>query len=241
MTDNLPQEPYKTILVAEDDDKTAALVALYLEREGFQPIVANDGKSAVTMAEKKKPDLVILDLMLPIWNGWEVCRRLREISDVPIIMLTARGEEVDRVAGLTMGADDYVIKPFSPRELVARVQAVLRRTAHRPKVPVVSDLYAYKHVVLDNKKRRLTVENKTVPLTPHEYALLQTLMAQPGRVFTRNELIDCLYPDGEAVVIHRVVDVHIGKLRQKIEINPSKPRCILTVRGMGYRFADDHH
>ena len=226
----------KTILVVEDDPKTAALVALYLEREGFETQVARDGSEAMSLAERHGPVLVILDIMLPRMDGWEVFRRLRRRSDVPVIMLTARGEEVDRVAGLTLGADDYVVKPFSPRELVARVQTVLRRTA-RPQTEA-GHLHVHEDLVLDTDKRRLTLAGETVPITPHEYALLQALMKRPGRVFTRDELLDRLYPMGEAVVIDRVVDVHIGKLRQKIEPNPSKPRRIITVRGLGYRFDD---
>jgi DNA-binding response OmpR family regulator len=174
--------------------------------------------------------------MIPKVDGWEVCRRLRNDSAVPVIMLTARGDEIDRVAGLTLGADDYVVKPFSPRELVARVKAVLRRTA--PPAAAPSRSLVHGPVCLDLDMRRLTVDGQTVDLTPHEYALLEALMTTPGRTFTRDELLDRLYPRGEAVVIDRVVDVHIGKLRQKIEATPSDPRYILTVRGIGYRFAD---
>ncbi len=226
----------RTVLVIEDDRNTAALVALYLEREGFRPVIASDGEAGLALAETQRPDLVILDLMLPKLDGWEVCRRLRERSGVPVIMLTARGEEIDRVAGLTLGADDYVVKPFSPRELAARVKAVLRRTSRS--VGGGKNLLAHVGLLLDVEKRRLSVEGRPVPLTPHEYALLKALMSAPGRIFTRNELLDCLYPLGEAVVVERVVDVHIGKLRQKIEPDPSNPRYILTARGMGYRFAD---
>ena len=226
----------KTVLVVEDDENTSSLIALYLEREGFSPVTAGDGEMALTLARKHKPDLVILDLMIPKMDGWEVCRRLRQTSEVPVIMLTARGEEIDRVAGLTLGADDYVVKPFSPRELVARVKAVLRRTSPAPKKD--DRLLIHGSVRLDLEKRRLSVNNHPVSLTPHEYALMAALMASPGRTFTRDELLDRLYPMGEAVVIDRVVDVHIGKLRQKIEPVPAEPRYIITARGIGYRFAD---
>jgi DNA-binding response OmpR family regulator len=229
-------ERTKTILIVEDDPNTAALVALYLEREGFHPLTAGDGEAGVALAGRHHPDLIILDLMLPKMDGWEVCRRLRQKTEVPVIMLTARGEEIDRVAGLTLGADDYVVKPFSPRELVARVKAVLRRTARQNTVEKM--LLSHAGILLDLEKRRLSVDDHPVPLTPHEYALLEALMSGPGRVFTRDELLNRLYPRGEAVVIERVVDVHIGKLRQKIEPDPSNPRFILTVRGIGYRFAD---
>jgi DNA-binding response OmpR family regulator len=226
----------KTILVIEDDPNTANLIVLYLEREGFATLHANDGKTGLDLATTRKPALVILDLMLPQMDGWEVCRRLRRLSDVPIIMLTARGEEVDRVSGLTLGADDYVVKPFSPRELVARVQAVLRRMAPQPEHG--ASVLVCGSLTLDMGKRRLTIDGQVVPLTPHEYALLKTLMTAPGRTFTREELLDRIYPQGEAVVIERVVDVHIGKLRRKIEPVPAVPRYILTVRGLGYGFTD---
>lgn len=224
------------VLVIEDDPNTANLVVLYLEKEGFQALQAHDGENGLALAEKHGPDLVVLDLMLPRMDGWEVCRRLRKTSEVPVIMLTARGEEIDRVSGLTLGADDYVVKPFSPRELVARVKAVLRRTA--APTPSAGSVLSQGDVRLDLDKRRLSVEGRQVELTPREYALLEALMTVPGRTFSRDELLDRLYPHGEAVVIERVVDVHIGKLRQKIEPDPSRPRYIYTVRGMGYRFAD---
>jgi len=226
----------KCVLVIEDDPNTANLVVLYLEKEGFNALQANDGATGLGLAEKHRPDLVVLDIMLPRMDGWEVCRRLRKTSEVPVIMLTARGEEIDRVSGLTLGADDYVVKPFSPRELVARVKAVLRRTSAPVRQP--SRLLQQGDVRLDLDKRRLSVNSLSVELTPHEYALLEALMSAPGRTFSRDELLGRLYPQGEAVVIERVVDVHIGKLRQKIETDPSKPRYIYTVRGMGYRFAD---
>ncbi|MEW6670571.1 MAG: response regulator transcription factor [Thermodesulfobacteriota bacterium] len=226
----------KTVLVIEDDPNTAALIALYLEREGFKAVTAGDGSEGLIMAEQCRPVLVILDLMLPKMDGWEVCRMLHQRSSVPVIMLTARGDEVDRVAGLTLGADDYVVKPFSPRELVARVKAVLRRAQRSPAGP--SRLLSHGEVHLDLEKRLLRVGVRTVSLTPHEYALLKTLMSGRGKTFTRDELLGRLYPRGEAVVIDRVVDVHIGKLRQKIETDPAAPRYILTVRGIGYRFAD---
>jgi len=226
----------QTVLVIEDDRRTADLVALYLEREGFRALTAGDGPAGLALARREAPDLVILDLMLPEMDGWEVCRQLRKTSDVPVIMLTARGEEIDRVAGLTLGADDYVVKPFSPRELMARVKAILRRTAPPAERPPQRRIHG--DVQLDLEKRRLQVRGETVDLTPHEYALLEALMGAPGRIFTRDELLDRLYPRGEAVVIERVVDVHINKLRQKIELEPSRPRFILTARGLGYRFAD---
>jgi DNA-binding response OmpR family regulator len=230
-----PAMPDK-ILIVEDDKKTASLIKLYLEREGFQTVIAFDGQQALELAEQYRPIFVILDLMLPRLDGWEVCRRLRQSFDVPILMLTARGEEIDRVSGLTLGADDYVVKPFSPRELVARVKAILRRG--RPGAPDREKVLSFEELTLDLEKHKVTLEGRSVLLTPHEFKLLQTLMAAPGKVFAREELLDRLYPRHEATVIGRVVDVHIGKLRQKIEKNPSDPRYILTVRGIGYQFAE---
>jgi DNA-binding response OmpR family regulator len=226
----------KIVLIVEDDPNTSSLIALYLEREGFRAMIANDGEQGLSMAKQHPPDLVILDLMLPKIDGWEVCRRLQQQSQVPVIMLMARGEEIDRVAGLTLGADDYVVKPFSPRELVARVKSVLRRsqTIRAGSRKILS----HGEVILDLENRRLSVGNHQVLLTPHEYNLLKALMNRPGRIFTRDELLNRLYPEGDTIVIDRVVDVHIGKLRQKIEPDPSDPTYILTVRGKGYQFTD---
>jgi DNA-binding response OmpR family regulator len=232
----MPSGKEKSVLVIEDDRNTANLISVYLKREGFRPLTAADGEAGLALAEKQQPDLIILDLMLPKLDGWEVCRRLRQASEVPVIMLTARAEEVDRVAGLTVGADDYVVKPFSPRELMARVRAVLRR-APLPD-PVRKARLSHADVLMDLDKRQLRVAGRPVALTPHEYAILKALMSAPGRIFTRDELIRHIYPRAEAVVIDRVVDVHIGKLRQKIEPDASAPERILTVRGVGYRFAD---
>jgi DNA-binding response OmpR family regulator len=224
------------ILIVEDDKKTASLVALYLEREGFETVTAYDGRKALELAQRHNPIFVILDLMLPLIDGWEVCRQLRQSSDVPILILSAREEEIDRVSGLTLGADDYVVKPFSPRELVARVKAILRRG----RLPAAKDkkLLSYKGLALDQEKRKVTLDGRVVVLTPHEFNLLKTLMAFPGKAFTRDELLARLYPRHEAIVIDRVIDVHVGKLRQKIEKNPSDPQFILTVRGIGYQFAE---
>jgi DNA-binding response OmpR family regulator len=224
------------ILIVEDDKKTASLIKLYLEREGFQTVIAYDGQQALELVKQYGPIFVILDLMLPLVDGWEVCRRLRQFSDVPILMLTARGEEIDRVSGLTLGADDYVVKPFSPRELVARVKAILRR--RRLEAPGQEKILSFEGLIIDLEKHKVTLEGQSVLLTPHEFKLLHTLMGAPGKVFTREELLDRLYPRNEATVIGRVVDVHIGKLRQKIEKDPSDPRYILTVRGIGYQFAE---
>jgi DNA-binding response OmpR family regulator len=224
------------ILIIEDDRNTASLIALYLEREGYQTAVAYDGESALKLAFDRKPVFVVLDLMLPRLDGWEVCRMLRKTSDVPILILTAKDEEVDRVAGLTLGADDYVVKPFSPRELVARVKAILRRAQSRP---AVGSVLSHGGLVLDPEKQKVTLHGQRIELTHHEFTLLHALMAAPGRVFSRDELLAYLYPNRESIVIDRVVDVHIGKIRQKLEKDPTNPAFILTVRGSGYRFAED--
>jgi DNA-binding response OmpR family regulator len=224
-----------TVLIVEDDANTAALVATYLEREGFSTVLVHDGGQAIGEASACNPVFVILDVMLPNLDGWEICRALRQSSNVPILMLTAREEELDRVAGLAMGADDYVVKPFSPRELVERVKAILRRS--RPVSQPQSSVLSCDGLVLDPLKHRISRDGRPVILTSSEYKILLALMGAPGKAFSREELLNQCYRNGE-VVIDRVIDVHVGKLRQKIEDDPSKPHFILTVRGHGYRFAD---
>jgi len=222
------------VLIVEDDRNTAALVATYLEREGFATLAVHDGRQVLEMIRLHRPGFVILDLMLPGTDGWEICRELRKFSDVPILMLTAREEEIDRVMGLSLGADDYVVKPFSPRELVERVKAILRRSRS---VPSRTTILTGQGLELDPVRHRVTREGQPVELTAAEYKLLHALMSAPGRVFSRDELLGRLYDHGESVV-DRVIDVHIGKLRQKIGDDPAAPHLILTVRGFGYRFAE---
>ena len=224
------------VLIVEDDRNTAALIKTYLEKEGFQTAVVHDGEEALNMIKTSNPGFVILDIMLPKIDGWEVCRRLRSFSDVPVLMLTAREEEIDRVLGLSLGADDYVVKPFSPRELLERVKAILRRA--RPVQSPKVKLLCKGGLVLDPEKLKVTLHGRIISLTSHEYKLLYALMRSPGRVFSRSELLDHFYQHGE-VVVDRVIDVHIGKLRQKIEKDPSSPQYIQTVRGFGYRFTDE--
>ena len=224
------------ILIVEDDLNTAALVETYLVREGYSVIKSADGKAALELARRRRPGFVILDVMLPGADGWEVCRELRKISDVPILMLTAREEEIDRVLGLSLGADDYVVKPFSPRELVERVKAILRRSRRRTDAP--DAVLACGALQLDTGKQKLSLNGREVILTSLEYRILLPLMRAPGRIFSRQELLDHCYPDGETVV-DRVIDVHIGKLRQKIETDPTCPEYLLTHRGFGYSFAEE--
>jgi DNA-binding response OmpR family regulator len=225
-----------TILIVEDDPNTASLLRACLERECFKIIHAFDGEKAIVLASQHNPVLVILDLLLPKVDGLEVCQRLRRISDVPILMLTAKGREDDKVLGFTIGADDYLVKPFSPRELVARVKALLRRSL--PKKQVTVKKFSYKGLELDLERNNITINGRPVMLTPYEFRLLQTLMTSPGHVFSREKLMDQLYGLEGVSVVDRTIDVHIGKLREKLEKDPSQPEYILTVRGFGYKFAD---
>jgi two-component system, OmpR family, alkaline phosphatase synthesis response regulator PhoP len=226
----------KTILVVEDEMKIARLVRDYLEHAGFEVIVSGDGEAAIASARGHPPDLVVLDLGLPGMDGLDVARELRARSRVPIVMLTARGDETDRIVGLELGADDYVIKPFSPRELVARVRAVLRRTSGASEpldLPVrVGD------VEIDPSRMRVSVAGRQVSLTATEVQLLATLAREPGRVFTRGQLLDAIR--GVAFESYeRAIDAHVKNLRKKIEPEPGRPRYLLTVHGVGYRFSDD--
>jgi len=223
------------VLVVEDDAKTLALITQYLQREGFRTVAAASGEAALEQVQREAPCLVILDLMLPGLSGLEVCRRLRGSSDVPILILSARCEVEDRVTGLRLGADDYLTKPFSPRELVARVQAILRRARALPGQPRKLSLHG---VEVDLDGHRVRVDGREVHLTAFEFKLLVALMTCPGRVFTREELLAQVYDRENLYVVDRTVDVHIGKLRQKIEVNPARPMRILTIRGVGYKFRE---
>jgi DNA-binding response OmpR family regulator len=225
------------ILVAEDDPKTAKLIEGYLINESYTTVLASDGEVALELFAKATPRLVVLDVMLPKVSGWAVCTSIRKTSDTPILFLTARDDEMDRLLGLELGGDDYVVKPFSPRELVARIKAILRRTASNTHRHATKAPHSVAGLSLDDKKRRFTLHGDVLSLTPLEFSLLRTLMTSPGRVFLRTELLDQLYPNGESV-IDRVIDVHVGKLRQKIGDDPADPRFIHTVRGIGYRFVD---
>ncbi len=226
----------KTILVVDDEPKITKLVRDYLERAGFGVRVAGDGKSALGLARAEKPDLVILDLGLPQMDGLDVTRELRKISTVPIIMLTARSEESDKLIGLELGADDYITKPFSPKEVVARVRAVFRRMENyavtAPEILRAADL------TLDLPRLRVTAEGREIEeLTPTEFALLAQMARSPGRVFTRAQLLDAVH--GVAFESYeRAIDAHIKNIRHKIEPNLPTPRYILTVYGVGYKFTD---
>ena len=220
------------ILVVDDDPDIAQTLRSYLEESGYVVSVASDGKQAIQAFHSVRPDLIVLDLMMPEMDGMEVTRTIRRHSDVPIIMLTARVDETDKLIGLEMGADDYVTKPFSPREVVARVKAVLRRTRGQP---LQSEVLTAGGIRLDRAAHEVTLNNRPVDLTPSEFNLLQALMDNPGRVMTRLQLIEkgfgYTYEGYE-----RTIDAHVKNLRQKIEENPRNPDYILTVYGVGYRF-----
>jgi DNA-binding response OmpR family regulator len=224
------------ILIVEDDPKMADLVNHYLKNEGFKSIWVKDGHSAIRTTRDVSPALMILDIMLPGLDGWEVCREIRKFSTIPIIMLSARAETIDRVMGLSLGADDYLIKPFSSHELIARIKAVLRRA--RQYGPPAAKLLRCGKLVVDLDKRLVKLDQKIIDLTPHEYCLLTSLMSCRGKVFTRDELLDRIYPDYEVSVVSKVIDIHIGKLRRKIEKDHHNPQLILSVRGVGYRFTE---
>jgi two-component system alkaline phosphatase synthesis response regulator PhoP len=221
------------ILVVEDEMAISRLVRDYLRHAGFEVTVVGDGESAIASARGVHPDLVVLDLGLPGRDGLDVARELRTGSAVPIVMLTARGDETDRIVGLELGADDYVVKPFSPKELVARVRAVLRRTS----APRGSEVLRVADVEADVPRMRVRVGANAVDLTPTEFQLLVTLMREPGRVFTRGQLLDAVH--GVAIESYeRAIDAHVKNIRRKIEPEQRTPRYLLTVHGVGYRFAD---
>jgi two-component system alkaline phosphatase synthesis response regulator PhoP len=224
----------RTVLVVDDEPEIVRILRDYLERAGFAVLTASDGQGAVAMARREKPDLIVLDLTLPSLDGLDVARALRRDGEIPIIMLTARTEETDRVAGLELGADDYVAKPFSPREVVARVRAVLRRvdSTQRGDVVRVGDT-----IELDVPRMETSVDGRRVELTPTEFHLLLHMARQPGRVFTRAQLLDAVH--GVAVESYeRAIDAHVKNLRRKIEQDPHAPRRLQTVFGVGYRLAD---
>jgi two-component system, OmpR family, alkaline phosphatase synthesis response regulator PhoP len=224
----------KTVMVVDDEPKIVQLARDYLEHAGFAVVVAHDGKAALAAARREKPDLVVLDLGLPELDGLDVARTLRAETNVPIVMLTGRSEESDKLVGLEIGADDYVTKPFSPKELVARVRAVLRRT-ERPRSD--AEIVRVGEVTLDIPRMRTTVADRAVDLTPTEFQLVATMAREPGRVFTRGQLLDAVH--GVAFESYeRAIDAHVKNIRHKLEPDPASPRYLLTVYGVGYRFAE---
>jgi two-component system alkaline phosphatase synthesis response regulator PhoP len=224
----------KTILVVDDEPKIVQLARDYLEHAGFAVLSASDGKTALAIIRSDKPDLIVLDLGLPQLDGLDVTRSIRKGSNVPIIMLTARSEESDKLIGLELGADDYITKPFSPKELVARVRTVLRRVEN---FDGGADIIRVADLTLDMPRMRLTVNDHIIELTPTEFQLLAALARQPGRIFTRAQLLDAVR--GIAFESYeRAIDAHVKNIRRKIEPNPREPRYLLTVYGIGYKFAD---
>jgi DNA-binding response OmpR family regulator len=225
----------KKILVVDDEKKLVNIIKGYLEQAGFSVLTAFDGQQALTMYRYEKPALVVLDLNLPVIDGLDVCRMLRKESNVPIIMVTARVEETDRLIGLELGADDYITKPFSPREVVARVRAVLRRTEGQS---IKSETISAGHLTVDLGKHLAELNGRAIDLTPTEFVLLTVMMQNPGRAFTRLQLLDQV--QGETFDgYERTIDAHIKNLRQKIERDPKNPTYLLTVFGVGYKFAED--
>lgn len=221
------------VLVVDDETPIVEAVAYNLKKEGYSVLTANDAEQCLEIARRENPALVVLDVMLPSASGFDVCRMLRKHSDVPIIMLTARAEETDRVVGLELGADDYVTKPFNMRELVARVKSVLRRTngqeTKAENAVVVGD------ITIDPSRHVATIGDKELVLSPKEFDLIHFLVSHPGHVFTRQTLLDRVW-GSESYVEERTVDVHIRWLREKIELTPSQPCRLLTIRGVGYKF-----
>jgi DNA-binding response OmpR family regulator len=225
----------RTALIVEDDQSIARLIRDYLDRAGYGVVIAGDAESGLSRTRTDKPDVIVLDLGLPGRDGIEMLRELRRISNVPVVIVTARGDETDRVVGLELGADDYVVKPFSPRELVARVRAVLRRTE---RVETDIELIRVGDLTLDIPRMRAEMKGEMIDLTPTEFQLVLTMASQPGRVFTRNQLLDAVH--GVAFESYeRAIDAHIKNIRRKLEPQQADPQYILTVYGVGYRFCDD--
>jgi DNA-binding response OmpR family regulator len=224
-----------TVLVVDDEPMVREVVATYLQRDGLVVHEARDGTEALAWLASNRPDLVVLDIMLPGTDGLTIMRRLRAEGQVPVILLTARADEVDRVVGLELGADDYVVKPFSPRELAARVRNVLRRAA-APAPPTGEDVIEHGALRIDPLAREVHVAGRAVALTPKEFDLLVTLARSPRRVFTRRQLLADVWDSAPEYQDPATVTVHVGRLRQKLEDDPEEPRWITTARGVGYRF-----
>ncbi len=221
------------IMVVEDEPKIAQLLVDYLQREGFRVTVLNDGVHAVEMIRERQPDFLILDLMLPGKDGLTICREVRQFSNLPIMMLTAKVDEIDRLIGLELGADDYVCKPFSPREVVARVRTIQRRLQQQPVAATASEL-SYRNITLDLDKYQCSVQEQRIELTPVEFKMLRGLMLQPGRVFSRDQLMDLSYTD-ERVVSDRTIDTHVKNLRKKLSQSGDDEELIHSIYGVGYK------
>ena len=231
-------EPYK-ILVVDDERDIVDFISAYLIAEGYSVIKAYDGIEALEKLHLERPELVLLDIMMPGLDGFEVCKQIRAESSVPILMVSAKGEDVDKIVGLEMGADDYISKPFNPRELMTRIKAVLRRTYHQDYQPQSqADKMDYKDLAVDLARRRVSIRNRALKLTMKEFDLLAFLMRHPGQVYSRESLLDYVWGQ-DSFVGARTVDVHIRRLREQIEEDPSQPVYIKTVWGIGYKFTDE--
>ena len=226
-----------SVLLVDDDPKIAKFLRSYFEAEGFSVFTASDGMMALQMYRDLKPDILVLDLMLPKVTGLDVCRQIRKESDTPILMLTARDDETDRLIGLELGADDYVVKPFSPREVVARVKAILRRTQ---KTQEKTESFRIGHFIIDSEGYTVSMDGTVLDLTPTEYKIFELLATHPGHAFTRIQMVEQI--QGVAFEgYERTIDAHIKNLRHKINDNPKDPCIILTVYGVGYKFAGENH
>jgi DNA-binding response OmpR family regulator len=224
----------KKILVVDDEKKIIEIIQAYLEREGYQVISAFDGKNGLALAQNQHPDLIVLDLMLPEISGWDVCRTIRRESDVPIIMLTARDEVTEKIIGLEMGADDYITKPFDPKELVSRVRAVLRRAELKVSGKSIIQIH---DLFIDVDKRQVKRGETAIELTHNEFDILRILAENPGRVFSRMQLLDKVQGDAYAGY-ERTIDSHIKNLRKKLETDPDHPHYVITVHGVGYKLEE---
>ncbi|MFC2072631.1 response regulator [Chloroflexota bacterium] len=224
----------KKILVVDDERKIVDILKAYLERDGYQVITAYDGRSALELARRDSPDLIILDLMIPEVSGWDVCRELRKESDVPVIMLTARDDTTDKIIGLELGADDYVTKPFDPKEIISRVRAVLRRSEGKV---VLKAILKVGDIIIDTEKRLVRRSDRNIELTPIEFDLLRVLAENIGRVYSRLQLLDRVRGDAYEGY-ERTIDSHIKNLRKKLELDPEHPRYIVTVYGVGYKLGE---
>ena len=227
-----PADNKARVLVVDDEPMVREVVAAYLTREGFTVMEASDGRTALDLICQTAPDLVVLDVMLPQLDGFSVLTEVRKSADVPVILLTARTEETDRVLGLELGADDYVVKPFSPRELAARVRSVLRRSRHNP----MPSLIEFDGLTVEGSTREVLVDGRKIELTPKEFDLLAFLAASPRQVFSRGQLLEHVWDSSPDYQDPSTVTVHVRRLRQKIETDPDAPRWITTVWGVGYRF-----
>lgn len=229
-----PNGSRRTILVVDDEPMVREVVCAYLDREGFNTLEAHDGETALKLADESCPDLIVLDVMLPKVDGYSILSDLRKRTSVPVILLTARTDEVDRILGLELGADDYVVKPFSPRELVARVRSVLRRSTGPPLDG--GELIEFPHLAIDGRTREVTVDGTSIDMPPMEFDLLMFMARSPRQVFSRSQLLDHVWASSAEWQDPSTVTVHVRRLRQKIETDPDDPKRITTVWGRGYRF-----